>query len=237
MSKLFEETAGFSLGSLAQVDKFLPEPMPLESHAKFIKETWGKSTISIRLPVPNKLSVSLRDLETQFADLERKLSKLSIAQRDLETQIADFKRRSSFVCNEYQLRTFRICRGNLLMDLIKKLLPRKAKKARRRPTIARWSTMAKNYAEADFKKATQNFDVCNDSAHMMRILQGFGTFVAQRNRVTHDRVNMARLLTSSTFREKPNNRFWRRLFEYVYEQTVEEAVQMSGTSSREIGRP
>ena len=59
------------------------------------------------------------------------------------------------------------------MDLIKKLLPKKAKKARRRLTIASWSTMAKSYAEADFKKATQNFDVRNDSAQMMRIFQSF----------------------------------------------------------------
>ncbi|MCJ1427910.1 hypothetical protein MMC29_005816 [Sticta canariensis] len=202
MLKLFEETAGFSLGSLAQRDKFLPEPMPLESHktvidyAKFMKDTWGKSTIMIRMPMPKTLSAMFRDLQTvklQLADLEQKMDE-SIA-------------RDEYQLNEYQLRTFRICRGNLLIDLIKKLLPEEAKKSGPRPTSTRWSTMAENYAEADFKQATQNFD-----------------FTVERNEATHDRVDMARLLTSSTFREKPNNRFWCRLFEYVYEQTVEEAV-------------
>ena len=94
MLKPFEETAGFSLFSLAQVDKFLQEPMPLESHAKFIKETWGKSTISIRIPVPKKLSVFSRDLELQIADIKRELSTV---RRDLETRSADFKRELSIV--------------------------------------------------------------------------------------------------------------------------------------------
>lgn len=36
---------------------------------------------------------------------------------------------------------------------------------------------------------------------------------------------MARLLTSPIYGEKKNNQFWSHLFEYVYEDTVEEVVQ------------
>ena len=76
---------------------------------------------------------------------------------------------------------FRMCRGNLLMDLIKKLLPKEAQKAGPRPNGTRWSTLAENYAEVDFKKATRNFNVCNDSAQMMQVFQSFGTVSLSEN--------------------------------------------------------
>ncbi|MCJ1423492.1 hypothetical protein MMC29_001376 [Sticta canariensis] len=318
MLKLFEETSGFSLGSLAQVDKFLPEPMPLESHktvidyAKFIKETWGKDKVTIRIPLPKTLSTLFKDLqrfELRIEDVERKLvesraeiqklktlkgveikglkdsaNKAKIAQktREVENQstisnlmaenqsiisnlmekfdtreaenrsnisnlmvenqstisslMEKFNAMHTNMNGQVQIVTedsiarndvqFRMCRGNLLMDLIKKLLPKEAKKSGHRPNSTRWTTMAENYAEADFKKATQNFNVCNDSAQMMQVFQSFGTFVRERNEAAHDsQVEMARLLTSSPYREKPDNQFWCHLFEYVYERTVEEAAQ------------
>ena len=36
---------------------------------------------------------------------------------------------------------------------------------------------------------------------------------------------MAQLLTAPLYRKKRNNQFWIHLFEYVYENTVEELVQ------------
>ena len=81
MLKLFEETAGFSIESFVQREEILPQPMPLESHetvidyAKFIGETWGKSTITIRIPIPRSLSAMFRDMQTvklQLADLKQK---------------------------------------------------------------------------------------------------------------------------------------------------------------------
>ncbi|MCJ1422854.1 hypothetical protein MMC29_000734 [Sticta canariensis] len=121
---------------------------------------------------------------------------------------------------------FTIFRGNILLDLIRKLHPDEAKKAGHRASGTRWSTIAGNYAEADFKEATKNYDVCNDSAHMMEIFQKFGSFVQERNEAAHQsQLEMARLLTSSLYRKKRYNQFWSRLFEYVYEETVEEVVQ------------
>lgn len=55
--------------------------MPLESHktvidyANFIMETWGKSTILVRVPVGNKVSNIVEDLKKvklRYADVRRK---------------------------------------------------------------------------------------------------------------------------------------------------------------------
>lgn len=81
MLELFEEKAGFSLGS-SILDTFLPAPMPLDSHktvidhAKFIMDTWGKSTILVRAPVGNKLSNIVQDhkiVKLRYEDIRRRM--------------------------------------------------------------------------------------------------------------------------------------------------------------------
>lgn len=107
MLKLFEETAGFSLGSLSQVDKFFPEPMPLQSHktvidyAKYIKETYGKSTISIRIPVPTKLSNVWKELDEfklRFVDIERRLAE---SQKQAQEQAKKSNRSENVRCMKF----------------------------------------------------------------------------------------------------------------------------------------
>ena len=64
---------------------------------------------------------------------------------------------------------FKIFRGT------KKLLPKEANKAAaQRHTHAKWSSFAENFTEPDFKKATKNINVCNDSAQMMQVFQTVG---------------------------------------------------------------
>ena len=62
---------------------------------------------------------------------------------------------------------FDIFRGNLLVDLIKKQLPEEAS------NLLNGRILLKNYKEANFKKATKNFDVSKHSAQVMEALENF----------------------------------------------------------------
>lgn len=55
------------------------------------------------------------------------------------------------------------------------------------------------------------------------------------NEAAHDsKFDRARILTSRLHYDKGNNRFWRNLFEYVYEQTAEEPTQQYRTWNDEF---
>ena len=111
-----------------------------------------------------KNKTALKKLKNQNKDFTEKINAL-------EKQVQDTTN-DSIARYDYQ---FTIFRGNILLDLIRKLLPEEAKKAGHRASGTRWSTLAKNYEEDDFKRATKNFEVCNESAHMMEIFQNFGS--------------------------------------------------------------
>lgn len=68
---------------------------------------------------------------------------------------------------------FKFFRGNLLIALIKKLLPEEVNNAASRSTKIKWTTLAENCWEDDFKKATRDYNVSEDSAQVMEIFKSF----------------------------------------------------------------
>lgn len=118
-----------------------------------------------------KNKIALKKQKKQNKDFTEEISALKTHNSYMEKQVQDLTN-DSIARYDYQ---FTIFRGNILLDLIRKLLPEEAKQARHRATGIKGSTLAENYAEADFKEATKKFDVCNESAHMMEIFQKFGS--------------------------------------------------------------
>lgn len=115
------------------------------------------------------------------AELDSMISNQMEKFDNMEKPSSDLKIQNQTTIEDSMAYEFRIFRGHLLMHLIKKLCPKEAKKARYRPTSTKWSTMAENYAEADFIKATKKFNVCKNSAQMMKIFQSFGTVSLSEN--------------------------------------------------------
>ncbi|MCJ1422587.1 hypothetical protein MMC29_000467 [Sticta canariensis] len=111
------------------------------------------------------------ELETQSSDLKGKSNALMKRNLVLKERVQELTK-VSVDCDEYQ---FKIFRGN------KKLLPEEANKAAQRQNHAKCSSFAENFTEIDFKKATKNFNVSNDSAQMMQVFQNFGLHVMERN--------------------------------------------------------
>lgn len=140
------------------------------------------------------LTKERKDKEKEVADLERSLAdekkdkEDSISQlrediKELRLELAEVRSIAAAAFKkvddlEEELRErddylFKIFRGNLLMDLIKKLLPEEVNKATPRSTKTKWTTLAENFGEDDFKKATRDYNVSKDSAKVMEVFKGF----------------------------------------------------------------
>lgn len=104
------------------------------------------------------------EFETQIPDLKEKSNALVKQNLDLKERVQELAKESVYR-DEYQ---FKIFRRN------KKLLAEEANKAAQRNTYTKWSFFAENFTETDFKKATKNFNVSNDSAQVMQVFQNFG---------------------------------------------------------------
>lgn len=108
-----------------------------------------KTSVETRLDKIEKNHGSeVANLKTEIFSLEKVVSNLKEAFRK---ELSD---RDGF--------QFMVFRGNLLMDLMRKLLPDEARKAAHKNTNPRWSTFAENFKEADFKNATKDFNVSKE---------------------------------------------------------------------------
>ena len=117
-----------------------------------------------------------KDKEDSIAQLREDIKELRLELAEARSiAVAAFKKVDDL---EEELRErddylFKIFRGNLLMDLIKKLLPEEVNKATPRSAKTKWTTLAENFGENDFKKATRDYNVSKDSAQVMELFKGF----------------------------------------------------------------
>ena len=80
MLKLLESSTDFPLASYAEIDKIVPEPMPLVTHktvmdyARYLDLTFEKRTITVQVPVPSVPS-AVRGLEKARREEEEVLRK------------------------------------------------------------------------------------------------------------------------------------------------------------------
>lgn len=147
----------------------------------------AKNIVKVKTSVEKRLDKieknhdsEVANLKTEIINLEDVVSGLKMENINLKDVVSGLKevvsnlkeafRKESSDRDDYQ---FRIFRGNLLMDLMRKLFPDEAKKAAHQNTNPKWSSFAENLKEADFKKATKDFNVSEDSAQVMKVLQKF----------------------------------------------------------------
>lgn len=113
-----------------------------------------------------------------MAELEKRLtsnltSKHAILVNQMQVVIDDLEKRLS----ERDNHQYALFRGNLLLDVIQKLLPNEVNKAHNKAhhttTVTKWSKLAGDFKEKDFKRATKGLPVSKDSAWVMEVFQEF----------------------------------------------------------------